>query len=203
MRFERKKEFSALISLASVLIAIISSAAAFLDLKGFPTQLVAFSAAAFGAAISASLSVLGSRQLARLRKAGHVFIIYARDDLEVARRLAGRMKDVGLSPWLDVDELVPGQVWKEVVLNALEESSVAVVLVSKNYEKSGFIRQEINAAMRLLQSDEDNIVPIVPVRIDDSSVPDELAKIQWIDLREDGAEENLLLRLTRATGQTP
>jgi hypothetical protein len=202
MRFERKKELSAIISLASVLIAIFASVATILDLKGLPSQLDAMLAAAFGAAISAMMSVVWSRELARRRQARHVFIVYARDDLEVARKLSRRMKDVGLSPWLDVDELVPGQVWKKAVLKALEESSVAVVLVSKNHEKGGFVREEMNAAMKLLQSNEANVVPIVPVRIDDSAVPEQLAQIQWVDLREEGSEEKLLRGLARATGLT-
>ncbi|MHB8744405.1 MAG: toll/interleukin-1 receptor domain-containing protein [Sulfuricaulis sp.] len=202
MRFERKKELSAIISLASVLIAIFGSVATVLDLKGLPSQLDSMLAAAFGAAIAAMMSLVFSRELARRRQARHVFIVYARDDLEVARRLAHRMKDVGLSPWLDVDELVPGQVWKKTVLKALEESSVAVILVSKNHEKGGFVREEMNAAMKLLQSNEANVVPIVPVRIDDSPVPEQLAQIQWVDLREDGAEEKLFRGLARATGLT-
>lgn len=202
MRFERKKELSAIISLASVLIAILAALATITDLKGFPSQLVTMSVAAIGSAIAAMMSLVLSRELARRRQARHVFIIYARDDLEIARKLAHLMKEAGLSPWLDVDELVPGQVWKKAVLKALEESSVAVILVSKSIEKNGFVREEMNAAMKLLQSRDANVVPIVPVRIDDSAVPELLAQIQWVDLQEKGAEEKLLRGLAHATGLT-
>lgn len=202
MRFERKKELSAIISLASVLIAIFAALATITDLHGFPSQLVTMSVAALGSAIAAAMSLVLSRELARKRQARHVFIIYARDDLEIAKKLALLMKEVGLSPWLDVDELVPGQVWKKAVLKALEESSVAVILISKSMEKSGFVREEMNAAMKLLQSRDASVVPIVPVRIDDSEVPEQLAQIQWVDLREEGAEEKLLRGLAHATGLT-
>ena len=202
MRFERKKELSAIISLASVSIAILAALAAITDAHGFPSQLVTMSIAALGSAIAAAMSLALSRELARRRQARHVFIIYARDDLEIARELTRLMKEVGLNPWLDVDELVPGQVWKKAVLKALEESSVAVILVSKNIEKSGFVREEMNAAMKLLQSRDASVVPIVPVRIDDSTVPEELAQIQWVDLKDDGAKEKLLRGLAHATGLT-
>ena len=56
--------------------------------------------------------------------------------------------------------------------------------------------------MKLLHSQEASIVPIVPVRIDDSTVPEQLAQIQWVDLRENGAEEQLLNGLSYATGLT-
>jgi hypothetical protein len=202
MRFERKKELSAIISLASVLVAILAALATITDIHGFTSQLVIMSVAALGSAIAAAMSLVLSRELARRRQARHVFIIYARDDLEVARKLAHLMKEVGLSPWLDVDELVPGQVWKNAVLKALEESSVAVILVSKSIEKSGFVGEEMNAAMKLLQSRDASVVPIVPVRIDDSAVPEQLAQIQWVDLQEKGAEEKLLRGLAHATGLT-
>lgn len=202
MRFERKKEISAIIGLTSVVIAIFSTIATITDIRGFSSQLVTMSVAAFCSIIAAVMSVVLSHELARRRQARHVFIIYARNDLEIARKLARLMKEVGLSPWLDVDELVPGQVWKRAVLKALEESSVAVILVSKNIEKSGFVREEMNAAMKLLQSRDASIVPILPVRIDDSAVPEQLAEIQWIDLQENGAEEKLVRGLAHATGLT-
>lgn len=201
MRFERKKELSAIISLASVVIAILASVG-LLDLKGLPSPLQGMVVAAFGAAVAAAMALMLSRELSRRRQARHVFIIYARDDLETAKRLAALLKDAGLSPWLDVEQLVPGQVWKKAVLKALEESSVALVIVSRNLEKNGFVREELNAAMKLLQSHEADVVPIVPVKIDDSNAPEALSQIQWVDLREDGAEERLLRGLSHATGLT-
>lgn len=202
MRFERKKELSAIISLLSVFTAILASVATMFDLKGLPSQLEGMLAAAFAAAIAAAMSIVLSRKLARRRQARHVFIVYARDDLETAKRLAKVMKDAGLNPWLDVEQLVPGQVWKKAVLKALEESSIALVIVSNNLQKDGFVREELNAAMKLLQSRETDVVPIVPVRVDDSSVPEALAQIQWVDLREKDAEQQLLRGLSHATGLT-
>ena len=45
MRFERKKELSAIISLGSVLIAILASVVTVVDLRGFPSQLQSILAA--------------------------------------------------------------------------------------------------------------------------------------------------------------
>ena len=154
MSFERKKELTAILSLASVAVAILASVVTFLDFKGLSSPLPGMLAAAFGAALAAVMSLALSRELSRRRRARHVFIIYARDDLETAKRLASLLKDAGLSPWLDVEQLVPGQVWKKAVLKAIEESSAALVIVSRNLEKNGFVREELNAAMKLLQSRE-------------------------------------------------
>jgi hypothetical protein len=202
MRFERKKQISAVFSLISVMIAILASVATLQEVNWLSSPLLTMSAAAIVSAVAAMMSLVFSHELARRRQARRIFIVYARDDLKTAKHLAALMNDAVLRPWLDVEQLVPGQLWKSAVLKALEESSVALVIVSNNLQKSGFVREELNAAMKLLQSRETGIVPIVPVRVDDSSVPEELAQIQWVDLREDGAEQRLLRGLSHATGLT-
>ena len=41
-----------------------------------------------------------------------VFICYAREDLEEAKRLCDSLKIVGLDPWFDKESLMPGQKWE-------------------------------------------------------------------------------------------
>lgn len=165
MRVERIKEIMALVSVLSVVVASLPVAFLF-DASHSSVSLL--TVAASGALVAAVSSVYLSRMLAQRRRARHVFIIYDRADVEVARRLAEMLKNAGLDPWLDVDRLLPGQLWRQTTLTALEESGAAAVILSNNSEKSKFMLEELAAARKLLQSRDESISPIVPIRIDDS-----------------------------------
>lgn len=104
-------------------------------------------------------------------------IIYAREDIEIERRLSALIKEGGLRPWLDVEQVLLGQIWYKSIMQALEESSAALVIVSTNLQKHGFVDQEVKAAMKVLQSREAGVIPIIPVKVDDSKVPEALAQI--------------------------
>jgi hypothetical protein len=44
-----------------------------------------------------------------------VFISYAREDSGAAKRLQQDLKDAGLNPWLDKEEILPGQNWQNQI----------------------------------------------------------------------------------------
>jgi hypothetical protein len=48
------------------------------------------------------------------------------------------LADTAITPWSD-EEIQPGDFWKKAIDDALERSSVAIVLVSANYLASSFI----------------------------------------------------------------
>ena len=50
-----------------------------------------------------------------------VFISYAREDSDAAKRLKKDLKDAGLNPWLDKEELLPGQNWLPEYLLLVQE----------------------------------------------------------------------------------
>lgn len=198
MRYERRKEFTALLSMSSVGLALMTGFLANFFAGDVSDSITAITVLATAlAAVAASMSILITRRFERERERRRVFLIYAREDIEVARRLAADLKESGFRPWLDVDEIVPGQIWQKAVLKALEESAVALVLVSKNLAKKGFVQEELKVALESLQERDKEISPIVPVKLDDSEVPEQLAHIQWVNLNEEGGLERLLSGLSR------
>ncbi|MCP3996150.1 MAG: TIR domain-containing protein [bacterium] len=49
---------------------------------------------------------------------GNLFISYAREDLEIARRLYRDLKNLGYPAWIDTEDLLPGQRWKDSIQDA-------------------------------------------------------------------------------------
>lgn len=199
MSYKRRKEITALLSLLSVLMTITVALFANIFSNGpFTNSFISVtSIAALVAAMAATMSIMISRRLAMEREKRTIFIIYAREDLEAAREIASALKKHGFNPWLDVDEITPGQIWQKAVINALERSALAIVLVSKNLDKKGFVQQELKTALEMLPQREEDISPVIPVVLDNSKVPEQLSHIQWVDLSKEDGFDRLLKGIKR------
>lgn len=113
-----------------------------------------------------------------------VFISYAREDIDMARRLYADLKMAGIVPWMDKIDLLPGQNWKFHITKAIRESSYFIALLfSKSLSKRGFVQKELKLALDILGEFSDEDVFLIPVRLDDCYPEDEKLKyLQWADL---------------------
>jgi len=51
-----------------------------------------------------------------------VFVSYAKEDRIAARRLYSRLQEADLDPWMDTEDLAPGQRWKDVIRQVIRNS---------------------------------------------------------------------------------
>ena len=129
-----------------------------------------------------------------------IFISYAREDRESAVNLYKELRQAGLLPWIDVEDLIGGQDWRLAVGEAIRSSSYFLALVSKNsISKRGYVQKELRDAMEILRQLPPGQIYLVPVRLDES-VPSHqvLADLHWIDLFESYAQG--LRRLLKSFG---
>jgi hypothetical protein len=130
-----------------------------------------------------------------------IFLSYAREDEERIREIYRRLSKAKLSPWLDLEDLLPGQEWKKAILSAIKDSKfVLIFLTEKSINKRGYIQKEIAAALDIAEEIPDGDVFIIPVRLEPCSVPDRLAKWQWVDLFEHNGLDLLLNALRQHLG---
>lgn len=198
-----RKYFSAFLSIVSSVVAAASIGLVFRDtgIFGRDTELIAiaFGVAATGMAV---LSAVFMRDILRKqslrRNARRVFVIYARKDLPTAKELARLLKEHGFEPWLDVEQIEAGQIWKDAVNEALDESSIAIVLCSENLEKSATSMEELNRAISKMESNDRMTSPIIPVKIDQAEVPKVISHIQYVDMATEDASQFLIRSLEGA-----
>ena len=60
-----------------------------------------------------------------------VFISYAREDEDRVTRICQRLFDLGVKPWMDKFDLLPGEKWKPSVTKAIERSDFVLVCLSQ------------------------------------------------------------------------
>jgi len=113
-----------------------------------------------------------------------IFISYAREDGGLAARLYGDLKSAGCSPWMDMEDLLPGERWRAAIKRAIRDSEYTLVLMSsKSVGKRGFVQKEIRQALETLEEHSGKTVFLIPVRLDECyPLHDELEELNWVDL---------------------
>lgn len=113
-----------------------------------------------------------------------VFLSYNSADRAVVVMVAEMLKSLGIRPWLDVWDLIPGQPWQTQLEQAIDKVKSAVVCVGasgmgpwQDHEMAAFIRKFVKR--------RSPVMPVVlPGLIKIPELPTFLDGFMWIDLRE-------------------
>jgi hypothetical protein len=116
-----------------------------------------------------------------------VFIAYAYEDEDSAKRLSSSLKAAGFEPWLDQEQLLPGQNWPRAIDRAIEVSDFFVACLSKQSTlKRGHFQSELRYALDLASRVPLDDIFLVPARLDDCAVSRTICQsTQYIDLFPD------------------
>jgi hypothetical protein len=115
-----------------------------------------------------------------------VFISYARGDQSVAARLLSEVQHVSFEGWMDTADLAGGEAFSASIRDALRRSSAVVVLISPRSLDSKWVQFEIGAAEALGK----RIIPVIIEGKDiESSIPDALWGVTWLDARDKSVSE--------------
>ena len=128
-----------------------------------------------------------------------VFISYASEDKELAKKLSRSLESVGLGVWLDESHIMPGDNWAEKISQALKESQAMVVLVSPAAVNSEWVRREIEFALGAKEY-SGRLLPVFVgprERIPQDRLPWILRRLEGIELT-DQAEEKGLQQIVQA-----
>ncbi|MHB8777500.1 MAG: toll/interleukin-1 receptor domain-containing protein [Anaerolineales bacterium] len=146
--------------------------------------LLPFLIAALGMAWVAAYIIFKYQRRVSVRKKDQIMLIYAKEDIQVAEKVNSLLTEAGFKTWMDIQDLLPGQLWRDSIVSAIEESKLLVVLLSQNsFKNSGFVRKELSLALDVLEEPREGFSSLIPVRIEPVDIPiDRLKEIQWVDL---------------------
>ncbi|MDP2996464.1 MAG: TIR domain-containing protein [Bryobacterales bacterium] len=145
-------------------------------------------------------AALGGVETAARRRL-QVFLCHSAEDKPAVRELYVRLRQDGFSAWLDEEDLLPGQDWKEGIAAAVRKSDVVVVCLSRSsIVRTGFVQWEIRFALDVADEKPPGIVFIIPARLEEVAVPDRLSRWQWVNLFQERGYEKLALALKMREG---
>ena len=118
-----------------------------------------------------------------------IFLSYAHEDTDAARRIADALRSHGLEVWFDQNELRGGDTWDQKIRRQIKECALFLPLVSANTQmrKEGYFRLEWKLAAErthLMAEGVPFLTPIVADNITESGalVPGEFLRVQWTRL---------------------
>lgn len=113
-----------------------------------------------------------------------VFISYAKEDSETAKKLYKYLDNNKIDAWIDMIKLKPGQNWKREIRKSIRESAFFLALLSSNsLTKKGYVQKELKIAYEVLDELPDNDIFLIPLRLDKKEPKDEkLHQLHWVDL---------------------
>ncbi len=131
-----------------------------------------------------------------------VFLCHSSNDKPAVRELYQKLRaEPWIQPWLDEEELHPGQTWEVEIEKAVEESDVVLVCLSNNsINKRGFVQKELRFALDVALEIPEEEIFIIPLRLEECTPPRSLRGWQYADYFEgkrEHAYERLLVGLKR------
>lgn len=132
-----------------------------------------------------------------------VFISYAREDQAQAVHYYELLLREGVTPWIDVHNLLPGQNWEAEISRAFAEANVVVLLLSpRSVSKRGFVQREANDAIERLRYKQPTDIYVIPLLLEPCEVPSQIAgRLQYVDLTDDGSWARVKASLKLAASQ--
>jgi hypothetical protein len=128
-----------------------------------------------------------------LSKRLQIFLLHARRDEAVVRRLYRRLVRAGAKVWLDQEKLYPGQDWVYEIHRAIHNSDIVVACLSREFNKQGgFRHEELRIALERANAMQHGDIFIIPARLEDCEVPEPLCRWQRVDLFEADGYKTLI-----------
>lgn len=126
-----------------------------------------------------------------------VFLCHSSEDKAAVRDLYRRLESSGVKPWLDENDLLPGQDWEREIASAVQATDVALICLSRNsLNKAGYIQREIRYALDIADQQPAGTIFLIPLRLESCDVPDRLRQWQWVSLFEQSGYKKLVLSLS-------
>jgi formylglycine-generating enzyme required for sulfatase activity len=101
----------------------------------------------------------------------------------------------GFQPWLDEEDLLPGQDWRLEIPNAVRVADVVIVCLSRaSISKTGYVQEEIKLALDAADQQPEGAIFLIPLKLEDCDIPTRLRRWQWVNFFEEKGYD----KLTRA-----
>jgi TolB-like protein/Tfp pilus assembly protein PilF len=141
---------------------------------------------------------------------GAVFISYASQDAEAAKRIGDALRAAGIEVWFDQSELRGGDVWDQKIRQQILDCRLFVPIVSANTEArvEGYFRREWKLAVERTHDLSERVAFLVPIVLDSTpetkaDVPDAFRHVQWTRLPDANAYPAFIEQIRRLTTPIP
>lgn len=124
-----------------------------------------------------------------------ILISHSHEDSDIAETIKNIIKPSGLNIHIMKDTVKIGENIKQRISKEIDASAMLIVLVSNNFTTSEWAQWELGYAMNNMLSEDKKTIPIIPILIDNATMPKSLQHIQYIKLEDEDELKSLIQRL--------
>ena len=125
-----------------------------------------------------------------------IFLCHSSGDKLIVRKLYRRLKACNLDPWLDEENLLPGQNWEHEIRKSVRDSDVVIVCLSSvSISKTGFVQKEIKFALDVADEQPEGTIFLIPLKLEECGIPERLRHLHTVNYFEEDSFDKLLSAL--------
>ena len=139
-----------------------------------------------------------------------VFLSYASQDAEAARKICEALRAAGIEVWFDQSELRGGDVWDQSIRKQIKTCALFIPVISRHTHErdEGYFRLEWKLAVdrsHLMTGNKAFLLPVVidATRDDDENIPDRFREVQWTRLPAGETPRAFVQRVQRLLAPEP
>lgn len=139
-----------------------------------------------------------------------IFLAHANEDKPMVRELYRKLKQEGYRPWLDEEDLLPGQLWRKEIAKAIKSSNFFVACLSEqSIAKTGYVQKEFRLALNHFAELPPGDIYLIPLKFDDCQIPDlrqeeygiTLQDVQWLNYYKPDGFKRLIQAIEHQRGK--
>lgn len=143
-----------------------------------------------------SWSTVSGFGLDTIKGSKKVFLNYAKEDAKRVKDLYKELTTKGFRIWLDEFALLGGQYWERELRNAIRESALVLICISKkSTQKQGVVQKEIRWAIQVAEEMPEGKAFVIPVLLEPCEIPSALSELQYVRLYESDGFDRLVKSL--------
>jgi tetratricopeptide (TPR) repeat protein len=119
-------------------------------------------------------TTLEDEPLAQIDQAqAYAFISYVRENSEVVDRLTKELRDADIQVWVDRDDIMPGQYWKDAINDAIQKGAFFIACYSQelNARQETYMHGELRLATDRLRLMPRSRIWFIPVLLNETEIP--------------------------------
>ena len=125
-----------------------------------------------------------------------VLLCHSSLDKAAVRDLYDRLKADGFAPWLEEEELLPGQDWRQEIPAAISACDIVIVCLSqKSAFSDRYLDREVREVLYVADEKPAGTIWVIPARLDEVEVPKRLSQWRWPNVSQEGGYQRLVRAL--------
>jgi tetratricopeptide (TPR) repeat protein len=122
-----------------------------------------------------------------------IFLCHSSEDKPDVRKLHGHLRAKGFDPWLDEENLLAGEDWRQKIPEVVRAADIVIVCLSRgSINKRGYVQKEIRYALDVADELPEGTIYIIPLKLEECEIPERLRRWHGVSVFDEKGYARLI-----------